>query len=65
MLFAAIVFIVAAVVSALFGYAGIATEVAETGVVLFVVFAVICSLLAGIGAVAMKLQEQRRRQSPV
>ena len=65
MLFAAIVFLIAAVIAGVFGHVGIATDVAETGVVLFVVFGVVCALLAGLGAVAMKMQEQRHRQRMV
>jgi hypothetical protein len=65
MLFAAMVLLIAAMTTALLGHAGIATELAQTGVVLFVVFGVICALLAGLGALAVKLEEQRRRQFPV
>jgi uncharacterized membrane protein YtjA (UPF0391 family) len=63
MLFAAIVFFVAALVAAGLGYIGVAGAAAETGLVLFVVFGVVCALLAGIGALAINAQEKRGRRA--
>jgi uncharacterized membrane protein YtjA (UPF0391 family) len=61
MLFASLVFLIAAAVAAILGYLGIASAAAETGLVLFVIFAVLAALLAGLGAIAVRMQERRQR----